>query len=427
MAAETIRRHDPSGSIVILSAENELPYTRHLLPELLSGEKKERSLFLNPKSFFAKSRILFRGGERVEDIELERSTISTRSAKYHFDRLLIATGSRPLLPRLSLLNVYGVFVLRSLADYRSMEAYFRQERVRSAAVVGSGVTGLKLAHALHKRGVAVTIVEKESRLLPHVLDQDSLAPLSKQCWKNGLKILVQERFREFLTTGRNKRVSHLVTYSGRSFSCDAAIMCPGVSPNMALAKSVGLETRRGVVVDNFLRTSAENVFAAGDVIETRNAATGRNEVMPLWQNALDQGRLAGANMAGGHIRYDGAIWQYSMELFGLKLMTLGQSHLADNPPHTKVVSTPGLKDGTGIRLVFSGDRLIGVSLFGETKNGNAYRKVIMERLPVWLLREQLLSREFDLSRLYLRFHSTPEEGLLQYPGADSGHHTTPGS
>ena len=407
-AAETIRRHDLEGNITMFSSEKESPYARHLLPELLSGDREERSLHFKPASFFSEKRIELRMGEAVKAIDTEEATVKTSGGKFGYDRLLIATGGRPTLPRTSLLNVKGVFVLRTLSDARAVDSYLHKENVKEAAVVGGGIVGLKVAYLLSRRGIDVSIVEQEARLLPQVLDSDSLVPISRLCWKNGFKILLDECFREFLTSEKDKKVSHLVTYSGRSIRCDAAIMCPGVAPSTALAKSGGLKLRKGIVVDKYMGTSNENIFAAGDAVETMNAATGKTEVMPLWQNAVEQGRVAGANMAGRQVEYAGAIWQNSLQVFGLAVVTLGQSHMAEKVPDAKVLASPELKRGRGIRLVFSGDRLVGATLLGEVRNAHHYKRLIMERVPAWEFREELLKENCNPLRMHLRF-SSPEE------------------
>jgi len=411
-AAETIRRYDRAGRIVIVSSEEGPPYARHLLPELLSGDRTENSLLLRPADFFSKNRIDFRMGEEVEEIDTAKALARTNGGEYGYDRLLIATGGRPVLPRASLLNINGVFVLRSLTDVRTIDSYLRREHVEKAAVVGSGILGLKVAYALSRRGIEVSVVEKEPTLLPRMLDPESLTPVSNLLWHNGFKILLGERFREFITSGDKKRVSHLVTYSGSSAPCQVAVMCPGGAPKDALAKAIGLKVRKGIVIDEHMRTSAENIFAAGDVVETKNLATGRTEVMPLWPLASEQGRIAGANMAGKESVYAGAIWQNSVRLFGRMIVTLGQSHLAHTAPGARVLASPGLKQGRGKRFVFLRDRLIGATLLDEAYTAELLRKIIMNRLPAWDSREELMSQVVSQKNLYLRFGIAAQDDAL---------------
>jgi len=400
-AAESIRKNDKVGKILMLSSEKEYPYARYQLPEFLSGDTKESDLQLQPAEFFTDNRIEIQMGETVEEIDIKESTVSTSVAKYHYEKLLITTGGRPLLPRSSLLNIHGVFVLRSLADAREIDSFLQKENVKEAAVVGSGIVGLKAAYMLNRRGINVSIVEQESRLLPRVLDSDSLAPISSLCWRHGFKILLDERFREFLTSQDKKTISQLVTYSGQSFRCQAAILCPGLKPEIALAESAGLSVREGIVVDEHMATTIENVFAAGDAVETLNVATGKPEVMPLWRNALNQGHVAGANMAGREMAYAGALWHNSLHVFGLEAVTLGQSHLSDTIPDATVLTSPGLERGSGIRLVLSDDKLMGATLLGEVDNVDIYKKIIMDRIPAWDAREELLDQNFDSLHPYL--------------------------
>jgi NAD(P)H-nitrite reductase large subunit len=241
-----------------------------------------------------------------------------------------------------------------------------------------------------------------------VLDSDSLAPLSRLCWKHGFKLLLDECFREFLTSEKEKKVTHLVTYSGRSIRCDIGILCPGVRPNVGLAKAIGLKRRKGIVVDERMQTSAENIYAAGDAIETLNAATGKTEVMPLWQNAVEQGRVAGVNMAGGEERYSGAIWQNSLQVFGLAAATMGQSHQSHEIGAAKVLMSSGLKKGRGVRLVFSHDRLVGATLLGDTRNAPYYSRIIAERIPAWDFRNELLKENFNSLQLNPKFETAGE-------------------
>jgi NAD(P)H-nitrite reductase large subunit len=389
-AAETIRKFDPKGEILLFSSEKEPPYARHLLPEFISGIKKKSHLTFHPPSFYRKNQLELRMDEAVEEIDANKGSIRTTGGTYRFDRLLLSIGGRPSLPRRSLLKIKGVFVLRTLADAYAILAYLRKEKVREAAVVGGGIVGLKVAYMLNQRGIRVAIVEQESRLLPHVLDPDSLVPVSKLCWRNGIKILLDERFREFTTSGKQKKVDHLVTYSGQSIPCRMAILCPGMSPNIELPQSIGIKVRKGIVADKRMRTSIENIYAAGDIVETRNVATRGSEVMPLWPNAFEQGQIAGANMAGEHMTYQGAIWKNRLSVFGLDVVTLGQSHRAEKIRGAKILTSPKLKQGYGVRLVFSGLKLVGATLVGKVGDPEIYEKIIRERQSVWNSREELM-------------------------------------
>jgi NAD(P)H-nitrite reductase large subunit len=261
-------------------------------------------------------------------------------------------------------------------------------------------------------------------MLPRVLDSDSLRPISKLCWKNGFKILLDERFREFITREKDGTVSHLVTYAGRSIQCRVAILCPGVTPNVALAKTAGIRLRKGIVVNEYMRAGAANVFAAGDVVETLNAATGKAEHMPLWQNAVEQGRVAGENMSGKESRYAGGVWQNSLDIFGISVVTLGQSHMTDEMPDAEVLLSPEFEKGHGIRLVFKGKKLVGATLLGDTRNVRHYRRIIAERIPAWEFREELLEDNLNPLRLHLQFGaSTAEKSPRPSPHISRGNPT----
>jgi len=414
-AAETIRKLDPEGKILLFSAENSPPYARYLLPELLALERDAESLRLRRDDFYHRNQLELHLGEAVEDVDCRSSTLSTGRRRYNFDRLLLATGARTVLPRSPLLNARGVFILRNLTDALLIDEFIRKKKVKTAAVIGAGLVGLKIASALDRRGIDVSIVEKESRILSRVLDAESQTPVARVCRENGLKLVLAERFREFIISARSRRITHLVTYSGYSLACEMAIFCPGMASNKEIAKVAGLRTGKGIKVDRFLRTSAENIYGAGDAIETFNAATGKTEFMPLWMNALQQGGIAGANMAGRRVAYEGAVWHNTLQLFGLNLVSLGQNHSADRVRGVRVVSS--VKNRRGIRLFYSGDKLIGATVFGHPEMTDLLKKIILHRIPSWRLRDHLLKARLSPSLLFDSFESSRQSESCINPAA----------
>jgi nitrite reductase (NADH) large subunit len=317
-AANTLRRLDRGAAITLITAERDSFYNRIDLPDVIEAKITPAAAELQSAAAFAAQRIDCRMGERVEALLPDRKQVRLASGEcLSYDKLLLATGSLPILPALAGTDADGVATLWTLADARRIIA----ASARRIIVVGAGLIGLKTALALAARGAAVTVVEKLPRVMPRQLDDAASGRLAERLVGKGIELLLGCEVSGIRTqcgavTG--------VAVGDRVLAADMLVLAIGVRPDLALAAEAGLTVRRGIVVDAHQRTSAPDIYAAGDVAESADHLTGLAVVPATWPVATAQGRVAAANMAGRPEQFDGSVAMNSVDVAGLALASVGE-------------------------------------------------------------------------------------------------------
>ena len=233
--------------------------------------------------------------------------------------MVVAVGARVLVPPIPGLDRPQVFTLTTLADARAIQKKIKKGG--RAVIIGCGMIGIKAAEYLVELGARVTIVELQDRPFAAVLDRAAGDLVTAELRRHVTLLLGDS------VTGIS--ASHCLLKSGRELPADLVVCAIGVVPDLALAKSAGLKTNRGIIVDDRLRTSNRSIFAAGDCAEALDILAGEKRPLPVWPLAFRQGRIAGTLMAGGDAAYPGGFLLNSVSVFGLPLITLGLSTLAN--------------------------------------------------------------------------------------------------
>ncbi|MBM3189396.1 MAG: NAD(P)/FAD-dependent oxidoreductase, partial [Chloroflexi bacterium] len=271
-AVEAIRQHDQAAEIVMISEEPLLIYSRPLLSHYLAGEIDAARLGYRPADFYTKHNIRPILSTRVTAIHPEEHTVETDSgAQYPYDRLLICTGGVPIVPPVPGADMEGVFTFTRYDDATRIEAHIARNPVHHAVVVGGGMIGIKATDALMKRGLRVVMVELAPRILSMSLDKTASDLLANLLEREGVRVLTENTVVEISgEPGADGDVPHVTSVhlrDGRGLQCELLVFGIGVRPNADLAREAGLTVNRGIVVDAFMRTSAPDVYAAGDVAE----------------------------------------------------------------------------------------------------------------------------------------------------------------
>ena len=334
-AAKQLRRDDPRGSIVLVGGEPHLPYDRPpLSKEFIQGKKGRAELFYDPETFFKEARIDLILGMTVDRLDLAGKTAALGDGRaIHFEKALIATGGRPIRLPIPGDNLSGVHYLRTIDDAESIG--------RDAApggralIVGAGFIGMELAASLTQRGVQVTVVETAPRIWPRFADAALAQTVQRYCEGKGVTFRTQDQATAIL--GRD-RVTSVKMKSGQDLSCDFVCIGVGIVPNVELARDAGLAVDNGVVVDEYLRTSHPDVFAAGDVANYVDLLFGRRRRVEHWGHAEYTGQLAAQNMTGGAQPYDLLTYVWS-DIFDLHLEFAG-----DESEHDQVLTRGRLED-----------------------------------------------------------------------------------
>ena len=356
-AAQTIQNYDPEAEITILGAESVPFYSACALPDYLASWIKRDQLFL--KSLLNQPQVEIRLGQAVEDIIPDRQAVTSGGELLFYDRLVIASGSRPVLPDIPGIGLPGNFVIKSVYDIDRILAH----NPKRVVVVGSGNIGIEAADALESRGCQVSIIEMMPRIMPRLFDEHPAMLIRKILEENGIEIHTGEKAREVI--GKNG-VEGLIT-DRREITCDAVIWAAGVRQNTELARAAGIETGGlgGIKVDSQMKTSQPDIYACGDCVETSDLLTGRPALCLLWSCAKAQAEVAARNCLGEKTIYPGALKLIIEEAYGKPCMAAGL--LEEELDGIGLTIIEKETENTYHRILIQDERIMGIQAVGSTE------------------------------------------------------------
>lgn len=320
-AARAIREEDEERRLVVLCAEDELPYNRPpLSKEYLKGEAKREQLSVQPESWYAKRDIELWRGTRVTSIDpAERTIRFGDDNRLEYVKCLVATGGRARRLDLPGADLEGVHTLRTVSDSESIRA--EMSTAESVVVVGASFIGMELASAFAGAGLKTTVLEMAPRVWSRITDERLGGFFQRYFEERGVEFRLGDGPAEFVG---DDRVSAVRTRDGDTLPCDFAVMGVGIRLNLELLEGAGLDLDDGVVVDDRLSTEIAGLYAAGDVARYPDRLFGRLVRIEHWDNAKAQGAHAGRNMAGADEGYDHMSYFFS-DVFDLSLNVVGDS------------------------------------------------------------------------------------------------------
>ncbi|HET9073862.1 MAG TPA: molybdopterin-dependent oxidoreductase [Solirubrobacteraceae bacterium] len=360
--------------ITLLSREPELPYNRILLSKLLAGTAQEAELTLRDPDWLARHGVVLRSGCEVTALDLARRRVELSDGEeLAWDRLVLATGSRALLPALAGVELPGVHAFRSLADARGILA--AAAGARRAVVIGGGLLGLEAARGLRSRGLQVSVVHLAGRLMERQLDAAGATLLQRAIEALGVEVLLDAQAEAITGTDT---VAGVRLSDGRERGAELVVIAAGVAPEVDLARTAGLEVGRGIVVDDELRTSSPGVYAVGECSQHRGVVYG------LWAPLLEQAKVAGASLARAPAAFRGAVPATTLKVAGIDLFCGGR---ADAEAGDEEVVALDTRRGRYRRLLLREDRLVGTILLGDLRDARTLREHLggAARLPETLL------------------------------------------
>jgi nitrite reductase (NADH) large subunit len=385
-AAETIRKVDADSEIRMFTKEANYYYYRPALPDYLAGEKTLKGFTLHDGAWYEKNRIEVHLSNEVANIDPVSRTLTTKNGEtFVYDRLLLATGGNATVPAVKGVENQGVFTLRTFADADIIRQ--RADTAKSLVLIGGGLLSLEAGHGLLKMGLHVTVIERNPRLLPRQMDPAGAQMLQRRMEEMGLVFELGEQTREITRQDGRLIVS---LESGKSLEADMALLSAGVTPELTLAKNLGLTIGRGVQVDDRLRTAIANIYAAGDLIEHRGRYYGS------WPAAMAQGRVAGANMAGKETLYEGTVFTNKLKVAGIDLVSMGNIDAAGKE---KCLIATDDKQSVYRKLVVAENRLDGAILYGNIHGEKEIYGAIEAHKDVSSAKKVIEEEGFDLSTL----------------------------
>ena len=371
-ALEAVRRLDGACPVTLVADEAIPAYSRVLLPYLLSGERCDLSL--RPSDYARRMGVRMLLGRRAVRID-SNALVLDDGTSLPFDRLLLATGSRAAIPDVEGIDTPGVSPLKTMAD--ALRIREQLPSARHAVILGGGLICLLVVRALLKVGVSVTIAVSSNRLLTRMLDDEAAALLQHRLAEAGVRILTRTDAARIV--GSNGRVRSVMTAAGQVLPADLVILAKGIRPDIDLARTGGLATGRGVLVDAYLRTSRPDVFAAGDCAEAPDVLVrGKKTIPGTWFEAVAQGEAAGVNLLDRSRPSPGALKMNVMGILGIAVASMGMTEAPE--PDGRVLVR--VRAGNYRKLVIARDRIVGAILVGDVSEAGPITMLIRRGLTL---------------------------------------------
>lgn len=330
-AAAKARRADESAEIIIFERGQYVSFANCGLPYYIGGVIKDRDnlLLVTPERFKERYNIDVRIYNEVTNINKDKKIVSVKNVitgdeyEESYDKLVIATGGSPLKPPIEGSELPNIYTLWTVPDADEIKAYVNSQNIKNVSVIGGGFIGIEMVEAFVHIGLKVTLIELANQVLPP-FDEEMTIPLAKHLQQKGVELVLGDGVKSFI--GKDK-IEEIELNSGKKLASDLVIMSIGVRPEIKLAMDAGLaigETK-GIIVDEYMRTSNEDIYAAGDIIECKHLVSGKMVRIPLAGPANKQGRVAGNNAAGGKMTFKGVLGTAIVKVLDLTAAKTGLS------------------------------------------------------------------------------------------------------
>lgn len=363
-AVREIRNLDQDGKVIMVSNESTLTYYRVKLTEYISKDFTDDEMLVSKENWYKDKNIDVILRRIVENIDLDNNIVQLDDgSRIEYEKLLIATGSRPFIPPINGKFKEGVFALRTLRDLHQLKNYLTT--CEEVTVIGGGLLGLEAAWSLKKLGKEVSIVEFAPYLLPRQLDKEISDKLQEKLTNLGFKIYLDSQAEEILG---EVKATGIKLNGNREINSDAILISSGIRPNLDLVRDTKIEFDKGIKVDKHMKTNFENVYAAGDVVEINGMVLG------LWTAGNEQGKVAGANMVGEKLEYNQPKIFTNLQIGDIKLFSAGTIN-----DHDKLYEYKDDEKDVHLKIFTKEGKIIGTILFGDIKDMNNLRNAVISK------------------------------------------------
>lgn len=393
-AAETLRKADPAAEITLLCGEGEPPYSRMAIPYLLKGDIAEAGTHLRQDAgHYDRLRIQL-AQARAQSVDTKARMVRLAGGgSLPYDRLLIATGSRPSRETIPGMDLPGVHSCWTLEDARALLA---QARPGTRVVqMGAGFVGCIIMEGLLSRGVDLTILVRSGYMVRRMMNPTASGLIRRWCEGRGVKILTRTQPQGLRLQGGALQVD---LGEGRVLPADLYLSAVGVDPNLGFLEGSGIETGQGILVDGTLQSSVQGIYAAGDVAEATDCLTGRRQLNAIQPNAVEQGRIAALNMAGRPAQFRGSFVFNVLTTLGLVSSSFGEWQGVPGGQSAEALDEARYRY---LNLQFDGDRLVGANCVGFADHVGAFRGLIEGRVKLGRWKQRLLDDPTQLMKAYL--------------------------
>jgi NAD(P)H-nitrite reductase large subunit len=393
VAAETLRHADPAAEITLVGNEDEPPYSRMAIPYLLLGEIDEKGTYLRKAPGYFESRRIRLVKGKASAIETKAKVVTLADgAKLPYDKLLLATGSHPIRPPIPGLDLPGVYTCWTLEDARAIGRQLAPGK--RVLQIGAGFIGCIILEALAGSGVKLTVVEMGDRMVPRMMTPLAGNMIRRWVEAKGVSVITNAKVVKIEAGAPLKATLS----TGAVIDCDLIIASAGVKPHVDYLAGSGVAVHDGIVVDDTMRTSVPDIYAAGDAVETAEFGTNKPFVNAIQPDAVEQARLAALNMAGRPTRSLGSLAINVLDTMGLISASFGQW---GGVPGGRGVESADERDYRYLSLQFDGDILVGATTIGTTQHIGVLRGLIQTRTPLGQWRDELLASPIRFVEAYV--------------------------
>lgn len=395
VAAELLRRLQSDAGIVIVGDEPEPPYSRMALPYLLSNQVGESGTYLRKEAKHFSNQAIDVLQDSVVGIDRKQQQLTlSAGGSLMYDKLLIATGSKPVSPPIPGIDLPGIYSCWTLDDGRNIA-----QRARPGAKVllmGAGFIGCIILEALAKSGADLTVVEMEDRMVPRMMNDTAGGMIKSWCEKQGVSVHTSTQVTGIEKAGNEFTVS---LSTGDSVAADLIVSATGVRPNIDLLDGTGVETDHGILVNRNMQTNDPNIFAAGDVAQGRDFSTGEYSVQAIQPTATEHGQLAARNMAGlsGAV-HRGSVNMNVLDTIGLISSSFGLWMGKDGGESGELLNRGRYRY---LNLQFDDDILVGATSLGLTEHVGVLRGLIQTKTRLGAWKDRLIEDPTRIMEAYL--------------------------
>ncbi len=399
-AVEAIREVDPVGDITVISEEPNYAYSRPMISDYLSREATLDKMAFPTADFWNKHKVQTYLLKKAVKLDLKEQRVKLENdERIPFDKLLIAAGGKPFVPKIEGITRKGVYNFATILDTQQIDEAIAKNEARQAVIIGGGLIGVSAAEALVRRCLKVTIIELRNWILNLVLDEDAAKIVETLMQKEDVSIITGRTVQQI--SGRKEEddaVGGVVLDNGTAIECDMVVVAVGVIPRTELAAQADLKLKRGILVDRFMQTSDPNVYACGDVAEAYDFVINTNRVLALWPVARIGGRVAGYNMAGQKNEYPGATAMSALNYFGVPIISVGLTAI-DEAAGCEALVYYDREKRVYRKIIIKDGKIAGMIFVGDVERAGTLFHLMKNRIQVEGFKQKLVADDFSLASL----------------------------
>lgn len=398
-AADEIRVNDEEGSLTMVTMENFLPYSPTVLPYIISGKVSTSQIYLKDEESFKTQKIHFVKGKAVTKVNPEAQTVMLSDGRQmNYKKLLIATGAEPIIPRVENLAHVPFLKLRMMAD--ALHHLDVIPRARSAIVMGTGLVGMHAAENFVHRGIHVDVIraraKRNPRILPNYFGEECSGMIQRVFESHGVSFYLTDHAVSVVYEGGE----FIVTLSsGKALRGEMLLVCTGIKPRTEFLSDSPVKVDEGIVVDHKMKTSADHIWAAGDVAQAGDFFGSAKILNAILPDAVLQGKIAGANMSGGRLDSDyvGGISMNTFNFFGHRAFSIGMNDSEEGGTY-RIEKTVLPSANMYQKMVFQGNVLVGISAINSSLDPGIIMNLIKGRVDLEEDCAEFVSNPFNMSR-----------------------------